>query len=40
MRWRRLKRRLAGLKPVAWGREGGSEGLLDYMNVKLAQIVV
>jgi hypothetical protein len=26
--------------PGTMGREGGSEGILDYMNVKLAQVVL
>ncbi|MDI9221441.1 NAD-dependent succinate-semialdehyde dehydrogenase [Pantoea sp. EA-12] len=29
-----------GIKASGMGREGGSEGIHDYMNVKLAQIVV
>jgi succinate-semialdehyde dehydrogenase/glutarate-semialdehyde dehydrogenase len=29
-----------GIKASGMGREGGSEGILDYMNVKLAQIVL
>ncbi len=29
-----------GIKASGMGREGGSEGILDYMNVKLTQVVV
>ncbi len=29
-----------GIKASGMGREGGSEGMLDYMNVKLTQVVV
>lgn len=29
-----------GIKASGMGREGGSEGILDYMNVKLTQLVV
>lgn len=29
-----------GIKSSGMGREGGSEGILDYMNVKLTQAVV
>lgn len=29
-----------GIKASGMGREGGSEGILDYMNVKLVQIVL
>jgi succinate-semialdehyde dehydrogenase/glutarate-semialdehyde dehydrogenase len=29
-----------GIKASGMGREGGTEGILDYMNVKLTQVVV
>jgi succinate-semialdehyde dehydrogenase / glutarate-semialdehyde dehydrogenase len=29
-----------GIKASGMGREGGSEGILDYMNVKLTQVMV
>jgi succinate-semialdehyde dehydrogenase/glutarate-semialdehyde dehydrogenase len=29
-----------GIKASGMGREGGSEGIIDYMNVKLTQVVV
>ena len=29
-----------GIKASGMGREGGEEGILDYMNVKLAQVVI
>ena len=29
-----------GIKESGMGREGGSEGVLDYANVKLAQVAV
>jgi succinate-semialdehyde dehydrogenase/glutarate-semialdehyde dehydrogenase len=29
-----------GIKASGMGREGGTEGILDYMNVKLTQVAV